>query len=99
MLPDIDGEEVCRIIREISDVYIFMLTAKVGLSDKIEGLNMAADEYLAKPISPRELTVRVNALFRRVNSNKVTMISYNNGRLQMNLIFYIRLLQMKVKFY
>ena len=66
MLPDIDGEEVCRIIRETSQVYIFMLTAKVELSDKIKGLNMGADEYLSKPLSPRELTARVKALFRRL---------------------------------
>jgi len=82
MLPDIDGEEVCRIIRETSEVYIFMLTAKVGLSDKIQGLNMGADEYLTKPLSPRELTARVNALFRRVDSNKVTILSYDSGKLQ-----------------
>ncbi|MEY8000516.1 response regulator transcription factor [Clostridium sp. Mt-5] len=84
MLPDIDGEEVCKIIREISDVHIFMLTAKVELSDKIEGLNIGADEYLTKPLSPRELTARVNALFRRVDSNKVTILSYDNGRLKID---------------
>ncbi|MBC8060011.1 MAG: response regulator transcription factor [Clostridiaceae bacterium] len=84
MLPDIDGEEVCRIIRETSDVYIFMLTAKVELSDKIQGLNIGADEYLTKPLSPRELTARVKALFRRVDANKVTLLSYNEGKLQIN---------------
>lgn len=84
MLPDIDGEEVCKIIRETSDVYIFMLTAKVELSDKIQGLNMGADEYLIKPLSPRELTARVNALFRRVDSNKVKILSYDNGKLQID---------------
>ena len=84
MLPDIDGEEVCKIIRETSDVHIFMLTAKVELSDKIKGLNIGADEYLTKPLSPRELTARVNALFRRVESNKVTMLSYDNGKLKID---------------
>lgn len=68
MLPDISGEEVCKIIRQTSDVHIFMLTAKGSLNDKIEGLNMGADEYLIKPFSPRELTARVNALFRRIGS-------------------------------
>lgn len=62
MLPDISGEEVCKIIRQSSDVYIFMLTAKGALNDRIEGLNIGADEYLIKPFSPRELTARVNAL-------------------------------------
>ncbi|MFP7297668.1 response regulator transcription factor [Neobacillus niacini] len=68
MLPDISGEEVCKIIRQSSDVHIFMLTAKGSLNDKIEGLNIGADEYLVKPFSPRELTARVNALFRRLSS-------------------------------
>ncbi|HEY5576350.1 MAG TPA: response regulator transcription factor [Clostridiaceae bacterium] len=74
MLPDIDGEEVCRILRNMSDVYIFMLTAKVALEDKIEGLNLGADEYLTKPLSPRELTARVNALFRRIGTKEENLI-------------------------
>ena len=53
MLPDIQGEEVCRIIREKSDVFIFMLTAKSTLEDRIEELNTGADEYLVKPLSPK----------------------------------------------
>ncbi|MBV4416489.1 response regulator transcription factor [Clostridium tyrobutyricum] len=84
MLPDIDGEDVCRIIRETSKVHIFMLTAKVELSDRIQGLNIGADEYLAKPFSPRELTARVNALFRRIDSDKSTVVSYNNGKLKID---------------
>ena len=81
MLPDIDGEEVCKILRRISDVYIFMLTAKSTLSDKIEGLNIGADEYLTKPLSPRELTARVNALFRRVDGGKDNILSIDDGKL------------------
>lgn len=81
MLPDIDGEEVCKILRRISDVYIFMLTAKSTLSDKIEGLNIGADEYLTKPLSPRELTARVNALFRRVGSSNDNILSFDNDKL------------------
>ena len=61
-----------------------MLTAKAELSDKIQGLNMGADEYLTKPLSPRELTARVKALFRRVDSNKVAILSYNEGKLQID---------------
>jgi DNA-binding response OmpR family regulator len=80
MLPDIDGEEVCRILRRISDVYIFMLTAKVTLENKIEGLSLGADEYLTKPLSPRELTARVNALFRRIGSKEEEFI-FNDGYL------------------
>lgn len=81
MLPDIEGEEVCRILRRISDVYIFILTAKATLSDKIEGLSIGADEYLTKPLSPRELTARVNALFRRIGTKKDNIISIDNDRL------------------
>jgi DNA-binding response OmpR family regulator len=81
MLPDINGEEVCRILRRISDVYIFMLTAKVTLNDKIEGLNAGADEYLTKPCSPRELTARVNALFRRFETKSSTVYSSADGKL------------------
>lgn len=70
MLPDITGEEVCKEIRKTSEVYIFMLTAKGALEDKIEGLNIGADEYLVKPFSPRELVARVKALFRRIEPQK-----------------------------
>lgn len=83
MLPDIDGEEVCKTLRRISDVYIFMLTAKAALSDKIEGLNIGADEYLPKPFSPRELTARVNALFRRISSSS-SILTFNGGELQVD---------------
>ena len=81
MLPDIEGEEVCKILRKISDVYIFMLTAKSSLSDKIEGLNIGADEYLTKPLSPRELTARVNALFRRLGGKEDNIISVDNNKM------------------
>ena len=84
MLPDIEGEEVCRTLRKISDVYIFMLTAKVTLSDKIVGLDAGADEYITKPCSPRELTARVNALFRRFRSAGDMEIISNDGELIIN---------------
>lgn len=84
MLPDIDGEEVCKIIREISNVYIFMLTSKASLNDRINGLNLGADEYLVKPFSPRELTARVNALFRRINSNSDVKDLFNDGILRID---------------
>lgn len=85
MLPDVDGEEVCKIIRQNSNVHIFMLTAKGSLSDKVEGLNIGADEYLVKPFSPRELTARVNALFRRLNKDtKKSNAFYDDGNLEIN---------------
>lgn len=85
MLPDIEGEEVCKILRRISDVYIFMITAKSTLSDRIEGLNIGADEYLVKPFSPRELVARVNSLFRRIASNSNdNVLIFNNGNMKIN---------------
>ncbi|MDT8718638.1 response regulator transcription factor [Clostridium sp. 19966] len=82
MLPDISGEQVCKIIRETSKVHIFMLTAKSSLSDKIGGLEIGADEYLVKPFSPRELTARVNALFRRIGTDDVKdELCFNDGNL------------------
>lgn len=85
MLPDIDGEEICKAIRKVSDdIYIFMLTAKVALSDRIEGLNIGADEYLTKPLSPRELTARVNALFRRVSTVIPQSLLFDNGKLEID---------------
>ncbi|APH14661.1 hypothetical protein NPD5_1011 [Clostridium sporogenes] len=85
MLPDISGEEVCKIIRQGSDVHIFMLTAKGALDDRIEGLNIGADEYLIKPFSPRELTARVNALFRRLSAdNSTSNLIFDDGKLSID---------------
>lgn len=83
MLPDISGEEITTRIREKSNTYVFMLTAKSSLEERIKGLEIGADEYLVKPFSPRELMARVNALFRRLNepSNNPDVIRYNNGEL------------------
>ncbi len=65
MLPKISGEQVCRTIRDASDVPIIMLTAKGELEDRVAGLELGADDYLVKPFSPRELVARVRALLRR----------------------------------
>ncbi len=65
MLPGIDGIEVCRQLRQFSDAYVLMLTARSGEIDKIVGLSVGADDYLTKPFSPRELVARVKAMLRR----------------------------------
>jgi DNA-binding response OmpR family regulator len=65
MLPGLDGLEVCRRIRAGSRVPIIMLTAKDEESDKILGLGLGADDYVAKPFSPRELVARIQAVLRR----------------------------------
>ena len=64
-LPDISGEEVADDVRRTSDVPILMLTAKIDERDRIRGLEAGADDYVTKPFSPRELTLRVNAILRR----------------------------------
>ena len=65
MLPDIDGIEVCKRVRQRSDVPILMLTARDEDVDRIIGLEVGADDYLTKPFNPRELVARVKAILRR----------------------------------
>jgi DNA-binding response OmpR family regulator len=65
MLPRLDGWEVCRQIRRTSNVPILMLTARGEEIDRVSGLTLGADDYLAKPFSPRELVARVKAILRR----------------------------------
>jgi two-component system, OmpR family, alkaline phosphatase synthesis response regulator PhoP len=68
MLPGMDGVEVCRRLRQFSDAYVLMLTARAEEVDKIVGLSVGADDYLTKPFSPRELVARVKAMLRRPRS-------------------------------
>ena len=65
MLPDIDGIEVCKRLRQHSDVPILMLTARDEDIDKIVGLEVGADDYLTKPFNPRELVARIKSILRR----------------------------------
>jgi len=65
MLPDIDGFEVCRILRARAQTPILMLTARGEEMDRVVGLEIGADDYLAKPFSPRELQARIRAILRR----------------------------------
>ncbi len=70
MLPALDGFEVCRRIREWSKTPIMMLTARGDEDDRIQGLDLGADDYLVKPFSPRELVSRVRAILRRVENQE-----------------------------
>lgn len=86
MLPDISGEEVCRLVRKESDVPIIMLTAKSAEDDRINGIVIGADDYLTKPFSPREVVVRVQAILRRVKKvEKVDRIEFNDRLLAIDL--------------
>ncbi len=68
MLPQLDGYEVCRKIREFSDVPILMLTARGEEFDRVLGLTIGADDYVVKPFSPRELVARIKAILRRTGA-------------------------------
>ena len=81
MLPGVDGLEVCRRLREASQVPILMLTAKDTVSDRVGGLDAGADDYLVKPFDFEELLARIRALIRRVKSEGPEIISYADLRL------------------
>lgn len=66
MMPDLDGFETLRMLREFSDIPVIMLTAKGEENDKVFGLELGADDYITKPFGPRELSSRIKALFRRL---------------------------------
>ncbi|MCY4537790.1 MAG: response regulator transcription factor [Chloroflexi bacterium] len=66
MMPDLDGFETLRMLREFSDIPVIMLTAKGEENDKVLGLELGADDYITKPFGPRELSSRIKAIFRRL---------------------------------
>ena len=72
MMPDMDGYIVCRRIREFSQVPIIMVTARGDDKEKVEGLNLGADDYVTKPFSASELAARVRAVLRRVSGQETT---------------------------
>ncbi len=67
MMPEVDGFEALRIIRETSTVPVIMLTVRDDESDKVKGLELGADDYVTKPFSPRELASRIKAVLRRID--------------------------------
>ena len=89
MLPDRSGEDVCREIRERSDVPILMLTAKASEDERVTGLAIGADDYLTKPFSPRELVARVRAILRRTQGGDqplVELLSFDGGALEIDTV-------------
>jgi two-component system KDP operon response regulator KdpE len=69
MMPDMDGFEVLKLVREVSNVPVIMLTAKGEEDDRVRGLELGADDYITKPFSPRELVSRVRAVLRRTEAS------------------------------
>ena len=84
MLPDFDGFEVLRLIRENNEVPVIMLTAKGEEDDRVHGLELGADDYVTKPFSPRELTSRVRAVLRRTESASTTGLIEVDDRLKID---------------
>ncbi|WIM10796.1 MAG: Two-component transcriptional response regulator, OmpR family [Enhydrobacter sp.] len=83
MLPDADGLDLCRRLRAVSDVPILMLTARGEPMDRVVGLEIGADDYLAKPFEPRELQARLRAILRR-RSRTATADILRFGRLEID---------------
>lgn len=84
-LPEIDGLEVCKILRSRSSVPIIMLTARDEETDKIIGLELGADDYVTKPFSPREVVARVRAMFRRLDEGTSQAEQISAGDLYLDL--------------
>ncbi len=76
MLPDTDGFALCKAVRRRSDVPIIMLTASSDETDRVVGLELGADDYIAKPYSPRELLARIKAIHRRTGIESSTAPRY-----------------------
>jgi phosphate regulon transcriptional regulator PhoB len=93
MLPGLSGIEVCKILRdrpETAKLPILMLTAKAGETDRVVGLELGADDYLAKPFSPREMVARVRAILRRANiaASAEAPPAYDQGGLKIDFTTY-----------
>jgi DNA-binding response OmpR family regulator len=84
MLPQIDGREVCRILRRESDVPIIMLTALSEEIDQVTGLEIGADDYITKPFSPRAMIARVRALLRRTRGDIKAPTLIRSGGLEID---------------
>lgn len=78
MLPDVDGLDLCRQIRQTQPLPILMLTARGDVTDRIVGLELGADDYLAKPFDARELLARLRAILRRQNNTDSSSLSFGN---------------------
>jgi len=85
-LPDIDGETICKSIREISDMPVIMLTAKSSEDDRVKGLSIGADDYVIKPFSVKELVARVQAHLRRSKKDTKKELFFNKSVLVIDTV-------------
>jgi DNA-binding response OmpR family regulator len=87
MMPEMDGWEVCRRLRETSEVPIVFITAKNGIKDVVKGLEIGGDDYIIKPFDNRELIARVKAHLRRgVDQHTSDELAFSNGDLRINFL-------------
>jgi DNA-binding response OmpR family regulator len=86
MLPELDGTDVCRLLRSESRVPIIMLTARSTDDDKLRGLDLGADDYVTKPFNPRELVARIRAVLRRALPEEMTPDDMHFGDLVISFL-------------
>ncbi|MDD4623769.1 MAG: response regulator transcription factor [Bacilli bacterium] len=84
MLPEISGEDVCKIIRQDSNIPIIMLSAKINEDSKLNGFSLGADDYITKPFSPKELVARIHSIFKRLDNQILDALSFNSNDLKIN---------------
>lgn len=84
MLPEMDGFEVCRKIRQFSEIPIIMLTARGEVTDRVVGIELGADDYLPKPFDPRELVARLNSIMKRKASVNLQSQTLKFDQLEIN---------------
>jgi two-component system response regulator RegX3 len=85
MLPGLPGTEVCRQLRQMSNVPVIMVSAKDAEVDKVVGLELGADDYVTKPYSPRELVARIRAVLRRGHDADAAPTTLESGRVRMDV--------------
>jgi two-component system OmpR family response regulator len=86
LMPDMNGIDVCREIRKLSDVPVIFLTSKDDEIDRIVGLEIGADDYVTKPFSPRELLARIGAVLRRYRGSESLKTGLNNDPASANIM-------------
>jgi DNA-binding response OmpR family regulator len=84
-LPGVDGLDICRTIRDTSNVPVLMLTARSEEADRIVGLELGADDYIVKPFSPREIVVRVKTILRRAGGDNAQATVIHAGNMTINI--------------
>jgi two-component system, OmpR family, response regulator BaeR len=94
MLPSVDGIEICKQVRKVSDVPILMLTARIDEIDRLLGLDVGADDYVCKPFSPKEVLARVRALIRRSQGMVITPSRWKIDEESMRITWHGQLLSL-----